>query len=121
VVINVVQIVVFRFFPKPGFGVDLIPQLDPTLHGVAAAAGGIQLFAVAERLFQLFLDLTLFLAEDVLVDGLSGFGVVSCRVPALPASVFPLADAPLAVGTFLGHIFSSPFQRHTIPSSDLNR
>ena len=42
------------------------------------------------------------LAQDVPVDGLALWSVACC-VTALPAAVFPLADAALAVGSFLCH------------------
>ena len=68
VVVDVVQIVVLRLFPEPWLCVDLIPQLDPSLDRVGSCSGNIQLLAVCDCLLQLFLDLALGLAKDVLVD-----------------------------------------------------
>ena len=56
----------------------------------------------------------------VYIDGLAGGGVPSCRVPPLPAAIFPLADAALAVGSLFCHCVSPSFQRHTIPANALD-
>ena len=55
------------------------------------------------------LDFRLRLSKDVFNDGLSCFWIVTDCVPALPSTVFPLADISLAVCSSFWHGIS-PFR-----------
>lgn len=59
VLVDIVQIVVFGFLPKPRLGVYLVPHFYPTLHCVGAASVHVQPLAVCDGLFQLFFYFTL--------------------------------------------------------------
>ena len=59
--------------------------------------------------FQLLLDFCLCFPQHILDDGLSGFGIVTDSVPALPSTVLTLSDVPLAVCSSLWHGIS-PFR-----------
>ena len=107
VVVNVVEIVVLGFLPQARLGVDLIPQLDPRAQRVRFCTAHVQLFSLRDGLLELFLGFCLRLGEDALVDGLAGGGIITSGVAALPAAVFPLADAAFSVSSFLRHGINS--------------
>ena len=101
VVVNVVEVVVLGFLPKARLGVDLIPQLDPRAQCVGLGSAHVQLFSLRNGLLELFLGFGLVFGEDAFVDGLAGGRIIACGVASLPAAVFPLAQTPLTVCTFL--------------------
>ena len=107
VVVNVVEVVVLGFLPQAWLGVDLIPQLDPSAQRVRFCTAHVQLFSLRDGLLELFLGFRLGFSEDAFVDGLAGGGIIACGVAALPAAVFPLADAAFSVSSFLRHGINS--------------
>ena len=106
-VVDVVLVIIFGFLPEPGFGVDFVSEANPGFQRVVFRPAHIELAAGLYGLFQLFFDLCLGLAQDILVDRLAGLRVATCRVSPLPPAVFPLADVALAVGPFLCRVDSS--------------
>ena len=85
-----------------GLGIELIPGPQPGSHGVfVCLSADVQPLAFRHGGLQLFSDLRLCPAQHILVDALTGLGVVSGSVPSLPAAVASLADAAFSVGTFL--------------------
>ena len=107
VVVDVVEVVVLGFLPQARLGVDLVPQLDPRAQRVGLGAAHVQLFSLRDGLLELFLGFRLGFSEDAFVDGLAGGGIIACGVASLPAAVLPLADAALAVCSFLWHGINS--------------
>ena len=96
------------------FRVVLHPDLQPTTYRVGLGPSVVDADVFLDGSLEFFLDLSLRLAEDIFDDGLASFRIVTDCVPALPASVFPLADISLAVCSSLWHGIS-PFRQRTIP------
>ena len=84
----------------------LVPQRHPCLHGVLPRAGRVKLLAFFDRCFQLFFDFCLRFPENIFRDDLSVL-VIPGGISALPASIFPFADAAFAVGSLFAHVNSS--------------
>ncbi|MDD7492686.1 MAG: hypothetical protein PUK39_08745, partial [Clostridiales bacterium] len=84
----------------------LVPQRHPCLHGVLPRAGRVKLLAFFDCRFQLFFDFSLRFSENIFRDDLSVL-VIPGGISALPASIFPFADAAFAVGSLFAHANSS--------------
>ena len=84
----------------------LVPQRHPCLNGVLPRAGRVKLLAFFDRCFQLFFDFCLRFSENIFRDDLSVL-VIPGGISALPASIFPFADAAFAVGSLFAHVNSS--------------
>ena len=91
-----------RGIPNLRFDVDGIPELQPLFECITASLHRIELLAVLNRGTQLVLDLRLRSAKHIFRDHLP-VCIVSSGVPAFPASVFPLANIPFAVGSSFRH------------------
>ena len=91
------------------FRIVFHPDLQPTSHGVSFRFAVVDTDVFLDGFFQFFFYFRLRLAEDIFDDGLASFRIVTDCVPALPASVFPLADISLAVCSSLWHGIS-PFR-----------
>ena len=107
VVVNVVEVVVLGFLPQARLGVDLVPQLDPRAQRVRLGTAHVQLFSLRDGLLELFLGFGLGFSEDAFVNRFAGGRIIACGVSALPAAVFPLAQTPLSICTFLRHGINS--------------
>ena len=83
-------------------GVVFVPHSHPLAQGVLPGLGHIQALGFLDSPAELLHHLRLSLAQNVPINGFPLRGVACC-VTALPAAVFPLADAALAVGSFLCH------------------
>ena len=86
------------------FGVVLKPDVQPLSHGILAGPDQVQAGGLLDGPLQLFLCLSLGFGQDIFVDGFAGFRVMAGGIPALPPSVFPLADVSLAVGSSFCHV-----------------
>ena len=104
-----IWVVVLGLFPESWLSVDLVPQLDLALLGVAFIPGHIHLLAVGDGFLQHLLDLRLGLAQHALDPR---DRVIGRCVETLPPTVFPLADAVLTVGSFSWHILKYIFKTY---------
>ena len=89
-------------------GVVFHPDFQPVPYGVGLGSAVVDSHIFFDGFLQLFLDLGLRLAKNVLDDGLASFQIVTDRVPALPSAVLSFADVPLPVCSSFG-IKSAPF------------
>ena len=90
-------------------GVVLHPDLQPTPHRVGLGPSVVDADVFLDGFFQFFFYFRLRLAEDVFDDGLASFRIVTDCVPALPSTVFPLANVPFPVRSSFRHGIS-PFR-----------
>ncbi|MPM09318.1 hypothetical protein SDC9_55634 [bioreactor metagenome] len=105
-------IAVLRRQADIGLGVELIPGMQPNGYRIIVRAADVQTLGFLNRLFQLFLDLSLCLAQYISDDPLTGIGVVAGSIPTLPAAVRPFANIALAIGSFLCHKINSFVMTH---------
>ena len=91
------------------FRIVFHPDLQPTPHGVGLGPPIVDADVFLDGSLEFFLDLSLRLAEDVLDDGFSGFGISANRVPALPTTILAFSDVPFPICSSLWHGIS-PFR-----------
>ena len=85
------------------FRVVFHPHFQPTPHGVLLGPPIVDAHIFFDGLFQLFLDLGLRLAENILDDGFAGFRIVTDCVAALPSSILALSDIAFSVCSSFWH------------------
>ena len=90
-------------------GVVLHPDFQPCSHGVSFRFAVVDSHVFLDGLFQFLFHLCLRLAEDILDDGLAGFGIVTDSVSSLPSTVLSFSDVSLAVCSSFWHGIS-PFR-----------
>lgn len=94
-----------------GLGIELIPGLQPGSYSVfVRRSADVQPLAFRHGGLQLFSDLRLCPVQHILVDALTGLGVVSGSVPSLPTAVASLSDAAVSIGTLFSRVCSPLFQ-----------
>ena len=99
------------------FGVIFEPHVHPLPQRVLSGFDDVQSFVFLNGPLQLFLDLSLGLAQNILDDGLACNGIGSCGVPTLPATILSLSQTALTVGSSFCHMIKPPsvVAAHTIP------
>lgn len=122
VLLDIIVVVICRLLSDGGFGVGLEPQPHPLSHRVFAAANNVHLPVFLNGTLQFFLAFFLRLGQHIFVDGLACYRVAARCVTALPAAIGALAQAALAVCSFLSRSLSPPGYHHrccpyTLPSS----
>ena len=101
-------VAVCRRWPDVGLGVELVPAAEPGGYRVILVAAHIQTDCLLLCLGQLLFDLCLGLTQHILDDSLASLRIIAGGVPAFPATVLPLADVALAVGSLFCHRLSPP-------------
>ena len=86
--------------------VNVVPASQPCGDSIFVGTADIDTLDRFHCSTQLCLAFRLRLAEDIFDDAFAGFIIVASGVASLPASIGPLTDAALAVGSFLSHLCS---------------